>query len=184
MAEPHVLTALYDKYAVVMGALRQCECKADKHRADLEHIEATIKLFKPEWTGDGIKPRKAHRASRWPGRGAGMKTALSILRTATEPLTTRQIVLMVLERHNMPEPELDELKLICASFNGALPNRIGRGVRLVDGHPKRWAIEGGDLFHRFEHKKNETYCRIIKYCDKTRIGSDVTTFSEPPPQAL
>jgi hypothetical protein len=139
MAELHVLTALYDKYASVMGALRQCEGEADKHRTDLEHIEATIKLFKPDWTGEGIKPRKAHRASRWPSRGAGMKTALSILRIATDPLTTRQIVLMVLDRLNMPEPDYDDLKLICSSFNSALRNKAARGgVALVEGRPLRW----------------------------------------------
>jgi hypothetical protein len=143
MAELHVLTALYDKYASVMGALRKSEGEADKHRADLEHIEATIKLFKPDWAGDGIKPRKAHRASRWPSRGAGMKTALSILRTAPEPLTTRQIVLMVIERHNMPEPDYDELKLICSSFNSALRNKAAKGALvLVEGFPKRWALKG------------------------------------------
>jgi hypothetical protein len=142
MAEPHVLTALYDKYATVMGELRKCECEAEKRRADLAHIEATIKLFKPDWTGDGIKPHKAHKPSRWHGRGAGMRTTLAILRDATEPLTTREIVVRVLERHNMPDPHYDEVKLICASFNSALRNRIGRGVMLVDGHPKRWVIEG------------------------------------------
>jgi hypothetical protein len=141
MAELHVLTALYDKYAIVMGELRKSETQADKHRANLEHIEATIKLFKPEWTGDGIKPHKAHKPSRWPSRGAGMKTALSILRTAREPLTTRQIILMVLERHSMPEPDYDELKLICASFNGALRNKAAKGgLVLVEGYPKRWVL--------------------------------------------
>lgn len=140
MAEPHVLTALYAKYAETMGALRLCEGVAEKHRADLQSIEATIKLFKPEWTGEGIKPRKAHRASRWPGRGDGMKTALAILREATEPLTTRQIVVQVLERHNMPEPDYDELKLICASFNGSLLNQVGRGIIIAEGHPRRWRL--------------------------------------------
>jgi hypothetical protein len=141
MAELHVLTALYDKYANVMGRLRHCESDSNKHRADLEHIEATIKLFKPDWTGDGIKPRKAHRASRWPGRGAGMKAALSILRTATEPLTTRHVVLMVLDRLDMSEPDYDDLKLICSSFNSALRNKAARGgVNLIDGHPKRWML--------------------------------------------
>ena len=142
MAEPHVLTALYGKYADVMGALRQCEGIAKKHRADLQHIEATIKLFKPDWTGDGIKPRKAHKPSRWPGRGEGMRTALAILRDATEPLTTRQIVVQVLERHTMPEPDYDELKLICASFNGCLLNQVGRGIVSVEGRPRRWALCG------------------------------------------
>ena len=140
MAEMHVLTALYSKYAYVMGALRSSELDAEKHRADLEYIAATIKLFKPDWTGDGIKPRKAHKPNRWPSRGGGMQTALSVLRQATEPLTTREIVVRVLEHHKMPEPHYDEIKQIMTSFNGALRNRIGRGVVLVDGYPKRWAV--------------------------------------------
>ena len=146
MAEPHVLTALYGKYAEVMGALRQCKGIAEKHRADLQHIEATIKLFKPGWTGDGIKPRKAHKPSRWPGRGEGMRTALAILRDATEPLTTRQIVVQVLERHAMPEPDYDELKLICASFNGCLLNQVGRGIVSVEGRPRRWMVASETVF--------------------------------------
>jgi hypothetical protein len=140
MAELHVLTALYDKYAGVMGELHRCESESEKHRASLASIEATIKLFKPDWTGDGIKPRKAHRASRWPKGSGGMRTALTILREATEPLTTREIVVRVLERHKMPEPHYDEVKLICASFNGALRNRIGRGVVIVEGFPKQWVV--------------------------------------------
>ncbi|MEQ1726076.1 MAG: hypothetical protein ABL882_09145 [Sphingopyxis sp.] len=141
MAEPHVLTALYAKYATVMGALRQCEGQADKHLADLAHIAATIHLFNPDWTGAGIKPRRAHKPSRWPRRGAGMKTALTVLRQATGPLSTREIVVRVLAHHKMAEPDYDELKRICASFNSALTNRVGRGVTLVDGHPKRWALD-------------------------------------------
>ena len=140
MAEPHVLSALYAKYAETMGALRQCEGQGEKHRADLCHIEATIKLFKSDWTGEGIKPHKAHRPSRWPGRGEGMRTALTILKDATEPLTTRQIVVRVLERHGMPEPDYDELKLICSSFNGSMLNQVGRGIVSVEGRPRRWQI--------------------------------------------
>ncbi len=141
MAEPHVLTALYSKYALVMGELRKAQTHADKHRESLVHIEATIKLFKPDWIGDGIKPHKSHRASRWPSRGAGMRTALSILREATEPLTTREIVVLVLDRLSMPEPHYAELKLICASFNSALRNKSAKGgVVMVEGFPKRWAL--------------------------------------------
>lgn len=139
MAELHVLTALYDKYAFIMGALRKSEREAESLRANLTHIEATIKLFKPEWTGNDIRPRKAHRASRWPSRGAGMRAALTILRDAPAPLTTREIVVGALAMHDIPEPEYDEIKLICASFNSSLRNMAAREVIvLVDGHPKRW----------------------------------------------
>jgi hypothetical protein len=71
-----------------------------------------------------------------------MRTALAILRGATEPLTTRQIVLMVLDRLNMPEPDYDDLKLICSSFNSALRNKAARGgVILIDDRPLRWDLQ-------------------------------------------
>jgi hypothetical protein len=149
MGEPHVITALHRKYAEIMGELRKCEGQADKHRASLEHIEATMRLFKPEWTGEGIRPHKPHRASRWPKRGAGMKAALSVLRDATEPLTTRQIVLMALERHNIAEPDYDELKLICSSFNSAFRNQAAKGgLVVVEGRPVRWAIAICNIYSR------------------------------------
>jgi hypothetical protein len=141
MAEPHVLSALFDKYACVMGELRRCESEAEKHRASLASIEATIKLFKPDWTGDGIKPHKAHRPSRWPKGSGGMRMALTILREAAEPLTTRQIVVRVLERHKMPEPHYDEVKLICSSFNSAFRNKAAKGgLVMVEGKPVKWTL--------------------------------------------
>lgn len=136
MAETHVLSALYRKYAYVMGEVRKAERQAEKHCADLDHLEAVIHLFNPDWTGEGMKPRKAHKPSRWSKRGAGMQTALGVLRDATEPLTTRQIVIEALERQKLPEPHYDDLKRIMASFNSALTNRDGRGVMLHDGQPR------------------------------------------------
>jgi hypothetical protein len=141
MAELHVLSALFDKYAEILGRLKQCERQANSHSQSLAHIEAVIRLYRPEWTGDDVKARKPHRPPRWPNRGAGMRTALTILREATEPLTTREIVVRVLEIHNMSELEYDEIKLICASFNSALLNKAGRnGLELIEGYPKRWRL--------------------------------------------
>jgi hypothetical protein len=142
MAETHVLCALFDKYAEILGQLKQAEREANSYSQSLAHIEAVIRLYRPEWTADGVKAKKPHKPTRWPSRGAGMRTALAILRDATEPLTTRQIVLMVLDRLNMPKPDYDNLKLICSSFNSALRNKAARGgVILIDGHPKQWALE-------------------------------------------
>ena len=71
-----------------------------------------------------------------------MRTALLILREAQSPLTTREIVVRVLGRLKMPEPDYDDLKLICSSLNSALRNKAAKGgVLLVEGYPKRWALE-------------------------------------------
>jgi hypothetical protein len=144
MAELHVLTALYDKYAEILGYLKQCERQANSHSENLAHIDAVIRSYRPEWAADGVKARKPHKTPRRSNRCAGMRTALAILRDATEPLTTREIVVRVLDRLNMPEPDYDDLKLICSSFNSALHNKAARGgVTLVEGYPKRWVVEGG-----------------------------------------
>lgn len=142
MAETHVLSALFDKYAEILGQLKQCERQANSHSQSLSHIESVIRLYRPEWTADGVKGRKPHKPPRWPSRGDGMQTALSILKASPEPMATREIVVRVLDRLNMPEPDHDDLKLICSSFNSALRNKAARGgVTLIDGHPKRWSIE-------------------------------------------
>ena len=141
MAENHVLSALFDKYAEILGHLKQCERQANSHSQSLSHIEAVIRLYRPEWTADGVKARKPHKPPRWPNRGAGMRTAISILKASPEPLTTRQIVLTVLDRLNMPEPDYDDLKMICSSFNSALRNKAARdGVMMVESRPVRWTI--------------------------------------------
>jgi hypothetical protein len=141
MAELHVLSALFDKYAEILGQLKQCERQANSHSENLAHIEAVIRLYRPEWTADGVKARKPHKPLRWPSRGVGMRTALSILKASPEPLTTREIVVRVLDRLNMQEPDYDDLKLICSSFNSALRNKAARGgVTMVEGRPVRWAI--------------------------------------------
>ena len=141
MAETHVLSALFGKYAEILGHLEQCERRADKHSQSLAHIEAVIRIYSPQWRPEGTKPRKPHKPSRWPTKNAGMRTALLILREAQSPLTTREIVVRVLDRLNMPEPDYDDLKLICSSLNSALRNKAAKGgVALVDGFPKRWVI--------------------------------------------
>jgi hypothetical protein len=54
------------------------------------------------------------------------------------------LVLMALERCDMPEPDYDELKLICSSFNSALRNQAAKGgLVMVEGRPVRWALEWG-----------------------------------------
>ena len=142
MAETHVLSALFGKYAEILGHLKQCERRADNHSQSLSHIEAVIRLYRPQWTPEGAKPRKPHKPSRWPTKNAGMRTALLILREAQTPLTTREIVVRVLDRLKMPEPDYDDLKLICSSFNSALRNRAAKGgVVLVEGRPVRWSLD-------------------------------------------
>ncbi|MEZ5734941.1 MAG: hypothetical protein R3E09_03900 [Novosphingobium sp.] len=135
MGDTFVLGGLEARYAAKLGELRRFERESGKLRRELAKIGATIQLYRPEWSGADVKPIKPRKPSRWGGRGRGIRTALDVLREAQGPLTTNEIARRVLERLDMPVPPLKELRLILASFNGALTKRIGEGVICHAGPP-------------------------------------------------
>ncbi len=96
-------------------------------------------MFQADWRdyNDALAPRKP---SRWDKRGQGVRTALEVLRGASEPMSAREIVLAVWERTGLPVPAKEELYRISATFNMALSRRVGNGVMMVEGKPKRWLL--------------------------------------------
>ena len=55
MAEPHVIGALRNKRAERAGMLRQLEQQLVQQRANLAHVDATMRLFDPD-----MRPAQAH----------------------------------------------------------------------------------------------------------------------------
>ncbi len=139
MAEPHVLSALQAKHRRVKGQIVALDTQSTQLRIDLDHIEHVIRMFQEDWRDDNeaVAPRKP---SRWDKRGQGIKTALTVLREASEPVTGREIVLAVWARTGLPVPAKKELYRISSTFNAALGRRVGKGVVMVEGMPKRWHL--------------------------------------------
>jgi hypothetical protein len=140
MADPHVITALHDKYSRTKGRLRHYESQCADLRSDLVHLEATIQMFRAEWTGGNSNPVAPYKPSRWLKRGQGIQTALTVLRGATAPMTAREITLAVLETLGHPMPPESELRRISSGFNQNLASRIGKGVERHNGKPWRWSL--------------------------------------------
>ena len=139
MAETHVLSALKAKHGHVKGQIVALDGQAAQLRIDIDHIEHVIRMFQQDWraNNDAVAPRKP---SRWDKRGQGIKTALAVLREASEPMTAREIVLAVWARTGLPVPAKQELYRITSTFNTALGRRVGKGVVMIEGTPKRWVI--------------------------------------------
>ena len=140
MAETHVLSALKAKHGHVKGQIVALDAQAAQLRIDLDHIEHVIRMFQEDWraSNNAVAPRKP---SRWDRRGQGIKTALAVLREASEPMRAREIVLAVWARTGLPVPAKQELSRITSTFNTALGRRVGKGVVMVKGRPKRWEIK-------------------------------------------
>src|SRR3954452_19470168 len=99
MADPHVISALREKRALVSGLIERLERKLEQHRADLTHIDGVLRLFQPDRDPGEIKPKRIYaRRTRYFARNELTRLCMDALRTANgKPLTTDEIAGRVTE---------------------------------------------------------------------------------------
>src|SRR5258706_8095559 len=82
MSEPHIVSALRTKRAEVSGCIKDLERKTANQRANLAHIDATIKIFSPATDPNAILPKRTYRRSRYFAKGEISRAVLDTLREA------------------------------------------------------------------------------------------------------
>ena len=89
MADPHVISALREKRALVAGLIEKLERKLERHRADLTHIDGVLRLFQPEHDPASIKPKRTYvRRTRYFARNELSRLCMDALRAADGGLLT------------------------------------------------------------------------------------------------
>ena len=139
MEDASILRALTEKYAELLGELRACDDKAERLKVDLHHVEHVIRLYRAEWTGDGVKPRRPSYPSRYLKVGQGVTTALDVLREAAAPMTAREVVFAVMDRLAIPR-DPKAVKSLESSIRFCLEKRKDSGIVTVEGRPRRFAV--------------------------------------------
>jgi len=84
----YVLTGLVKRRAELAGEIEATHDRLRKMIEDLEKLDSVILQFDPLHQVEAIKPNAFRPPSDWSHRGEMTKTVLSILRQATEPMTT------------------------------------------------------------------------------------------------
>jgi hypothetical protein len=99
MADPHVISALREKRALVAGLIEKLERKLEQHRADLTHIDGVLRLFQPDRDPGDIKPKRTYaRRTRYFARNELSRLTMDALRAADGALmTTDEIAVRVIE---------------------------------------------------------------------------------------
>jgi hypothetical protein len=142
MADPHVISALKLKRAEISGHIQDLERRAERYRASLANIDATILLFAPGSNPDAIPPKKPYRRSRYFRQHELPRLVLDALRLASAPLATVEIVAAVMRvkrlpqndpalRENVAERVLNVLRPLC---------KRGEVVKTGVSRDARWAI--------------------------------------------
>lgn len=95
----YMVEGLAKKRAEIAGEIERTHERLRSLAADLEHVDATLRIIAPEMAVEAIKPKVFRPPADWSKRGEMTRMVLSILRTARAPMTTREIAeRMVVER--------------------------------------------------------------------------------------
>ena len=123
MAEPHVIGALRNKRAELAGTLRQIEQQLVQQRADLAHLDATMRLFDPTIRPKDIRPRQPRERNAWFRPGECLRLIYDELRETTQPVTTRELAERIMRIKAIPTADNDRReriqKTLLASLNRA-----------------------------------------------------------------
>lgn len=98
---PNTVAGLVEKRATIAGRIAEARATLRQLIIDLDHVDAAIRLFDPNYDVAGIKP-KTYPAGHVTYRGEQVKIVLDLLREAPGPMTTREVA-----RHIMAERGLN-----------------------------------------------------------------------------
>ena len=123
MAEMHVIGALRHKRAELAGMLRQLEQQLVQQRANLAHVDATMRLFDPDVRPKDIRPKQLRERNAWFRQGECLRLIYDELREATQPVTTRELAERIMRVKAIPAADDQRReriqKTLLASLNRA-----------------------------------------------------------------
>jgi hypothetical protein len=97
----YALEALKRKRADMTGEIARCHARLQQLSTDLEHVDATIRLFAPDFVQESVLPKVFMPPASWSKRGEMSRAVLSILRIAKGPLSTREIAAMIVQQRGL-----------------------------------------------------------------------------------
>jgi hypothetical protein len=145
MGEPHVISALRDKRAEISGEILKLEKELGQRRAELMHLDATLRLFAPDLAPQSIRPRRrTGRNNAWFGKGERSRLVFSLLRTVERALTTREITELLMAGRNIDLSDTrarDAVhKTVLALLNGGKAKGFIQRIEGDPGEAVSWRI--------------------------------------------
>jgi hypothetical protein len=136
------LCALRRLHAEIGGKILDSRKNTKRLREDKRHVAAVIRMFSPEYDVKAIAARRTYKANPWYKRGTLFRSAVGVMRVASEPLTVRQIVDGMLAAKGIASPRIDQVRGLQSAVLASLRHRKGKGsIQMVgEGSPARWQI--------------------------------------------
>jgi hypothetical protein len=141
MAESHVISALTSKRAELAGLIDHHRKEINRISDEVKTLDATIKLFEPEYRISSIKSKRHQRKNSIFKHGEANKLILDILRDSGKPINTVNIALEAIKRKGL---SLDDqsLRLFKNSIGSALARYKQSGLIVEHGKDKGVSVWG------------------------------------------
>jgi hypothetical protein len=139
MAESHVVSALVDKRAELAGQIVRIEQQLGQFRADLIHIDATIRLFAPTLEPDTIKAKVIRRRNDWFEPREVKRRVLDTLRRSDQPMAAPGLVRVVMSERGLDPADRSVFAKIQLKVGANLRQLASRGV-LIRSTGKNGAV--------------------------------------------
>jgi hypothetical protein len=138
-ARPAIQT-LERLHAELGGKIIENKQEHENLAVQMRHVEAVIKMLNPGYSLRSISVKR-RKANPWFKRGTIYRRAVDALRTATEPMTAREIAEKALASAHIESPDKDALADLTGSILSSLRNHDGKGIeRTNEGSPARWRL--------------------------------------------
>lgn len=131
MSEPHVIGALRRKRSELGGVVNQLEQRLVRHRADLAHLDGTMRLVDPDIQPQEIRPRQQRASSVWFRPGECLRLIYDELRDAPQPVTTRELAVRLMRVKALPIDDDRRRELIQKTILGSL-NRAKETIARIE----------------------------------------------------
>jgi hypothetical protein len=135
-----VLSGLVKRRSELAGDIERTHDALRKMILDLENLDATILQFDPDFRVETIQPKAFRPPKDWSNRGQMSRIILSILRQASEPLTTRDIALQLLVERALDKSDQRLLRLMTKRVGVALRGQKENGVVRSDQGPGQYML--------------------------------------------
>jgi hypothetical protein len=142
MAESHVVSALVDKRAELAGQIVRIEQQLGQFRADLIHIDATIRLFAPTLEPETIKAKVIRRRNDWFEQGEVKRRVLDTLRRSDQPMAAPGLVRAVMSERGLDPADRAVFAKVQLKVGANLRQLASRGV-LIRSTGKHGAVLWG-----------------------------------------
>jgi len=132
----YMVTGLTKKRAELAGEIEATHERLRQMIADLEHIDATLRIVAPQIEVDDIKP-KFRPPDDWSKRGQMSRMILDVLRIARQPMTTREIASEMIVRRGMPSD---------GAMLGLMTKRVSAALRELGKKGRAVSTEGPGFY--------------------------------------